>query len=216
MPLCNMMYINSSCTTSYRLLPVLQIKVHVEIPESLKIVAEVPWSSEIKDDGNAASTSRTSSSHENKHIFTVQTLPPISLLCVLPCTYPSHSPPLFTLTNLWLNSKKLSSLCSCLDKEWEDTSPEVVVWRWAEWLRSQSLSYLGVSEELELGPYYEMRRGYETQKEYDERAVSASESFDVDIPRLLRYNEEARNKEFLESMQECSICLTNDQPGNSR
>ena len=73
-----------------------------------------------------------------------------------------------------------------------------------------------MSEELELGPYYEMRRGYETQKEYDERAVSASESFDVDIPRLLRYNEEARNKEFLESMQECSICLTNDQPGNSR
>jgi E3 ubiquitin-protein ligase RNF14 len=210
-----MMYIKSSYTISYRLLPVLQIKVHVEIPESLKIVAEVPWSSEIKDDGNVASTSSSSSSHENKHLFTVQTLPPISLLCVLPCTYPSHSPPLFTLTCIWLNSKKLSSLCSCLDKEWEDTSPEVVVWRWAEWLRSQSLSYLGVSEELELGPYNEMRAGYRTQEEYDERAVSASESFDVDIPRLLRFNEETRNKEFLESLQECSICLTNDQPGNS-
>ena len=137
-------------TISYRLLPVLQIKVHVEIPESLKIVAEVPWSSEIKDDGNVASTSRSSSSHENKHIFTVQTLPPISLLCVLPCTYPSHSPPLFTLTCIWLNSKKLSSLCSCLDKEWEDTSPEVVVWRWAEWLRSQSFPYLSVWGHVQL------------------------------------------------------------------
>lgn len=161
------------------------INVHLEVPDGIKVAAEAPGDSSTSDGDN---------------LFTVHALPPISLLCVFPPSYPSHSAPLFELTCLWLSSQKLSTLCACLDNIWEETSPEVVVYTWSEWLRSQTLQQLGASEKLELGGDF--------RDSLDERAVSGSESFDVDIFRLLRYNEEVKNKKFLESLHTCCICFS--------
>lgn len=191
---------------------VLQINIHVDVPEGLPIVAEAPRSSDSGEESSVASVSGSTLPHSNQHSFTVQALPPICFLCVLPPTYPSHSPPLFTLSCLWMNSKKLASLCMELDKTWEETSPEVVVYTWAEWLKCECLSHLGASEKLELGPYSENERGKSIREDFDERGISASTSFDVDIPRLLRFNEEMRNKQFLESLHLCNICFS-EQPG---
>ncbi|CAM6059811.1 unnamed protein product [Sphagnum tenellum] len=177
------------------------INVHVELPSSISVVADAPSCSELQDNSSVTSTSGSFS-------FTIQHLPPICLLCVLPATYPSHSPPLFTLSCLWLSPLKLSSLCASLDKIAVDYSPEVVVYTWADWLRTDSLSHLGICEKLELGPYHE--RGMEKNiNDYaDDRALSSSTSFDVDIARILRHNEERQNKEFLRSLHMCNICLT--------
>ena len=158
------------------------INVHVEIPEGIK----VGRSSDAGDDFD--------------HFFTVHALPPISLLCVFPPSYPSHSAPLFELACLWLSPRGLSILCACLDKIWEETSPEVVVYSWSEWLRSQTLQELGVTEVLE----FQSGRS----EGLDPRAVSGSESFDVDIFRLLKYDKEAMNKKFLESLHMCCICFS--------
>jgi E3 ubiquitin-protein ligase RNF14 len=169
-------------------------------------VADAPSRSELQDNSSDTSTSGSFS-------FTIQHLPPICLLCVLPATYPSCSPPVFTLSCLWLSPSKLSSLCASLDKIAVDYSPEVVVYTWADWLRTDSLSHLGVREKLELGPYHERGREKNINEYADERALSSSTSFDVDIARILRHNEERQNKEFLRSLHVCNICLT-DHPGN--
>ena len=167
------------------------INLHLEIGDGIKVAAEAPCnavlgSPSVVDDDNS---------------FTVQVLPPISLLCVFPPTYPSHSAPLFELTCVWLSSKKLSSLCTSLDSIWEATSPEVVVYTWSEWLRSQALHHVGASEKLQLEPDENSNA-----EGLDDRAVSGSESFDVDIFRLLRYNEEVKSKKFLDSLHTCCIC----------
>ncbi|CAM6106641.1 unnamed protein product [Calypogeia fissa] len=176
------------------------INVHLEIPDGIKVAAEAPQSRE----SNGPSGS-PHSDDDDDNSFTVQALPPISLLCVFPPTYPSHSAPLFELTCLWLSSKKLSSLCTSLDTVWEETAPEVVVYSWSEWLRSQALHHVGASVKLKLGAD---EKSTEEGLGLDKRAVSGSESFDVDIFRLLRYNEEVKNKSFLESVQSCCICYS--------
>lgn len=177
------------------------ISVHLEIPDGIKVAAEAPQPLGC----NGASDSSTEEDDDNS--FTVQVLPPISLLCVFPPTYPSHSAPLFELTCLWLSFRRLSILCTSLDILWEKTSPEVVIWAWAEWLRSQTLHQLGASEKLQLEPDEKS-----TGQGLDNRAVSGSESFDVDIFRLLHYNVEVKNKKFLESLHTCCICYS-DLPG---
>jgi E3 ubiquitin-protein ligase RNF14 len=162
------------------------INVHLEIPDGIKVAA----SEDVRDDDD--------------NYFTISNLPPISLLCVFPKSYPSHSAPLFELTCLWLSSQKLSTLCACLDSEWEEISPDVVVYSWAYWLKERTLEKIGASEKLVLER--DQRDGV------DPRAVSGSESFDVDVFRLLRYNEEVKNKKFLEELHSCCICFS-DFPG---
>lgn len=178
------------------------ITLHLELPDGIKVAAEAPQALGC----NGASGS--SSDDDDDNFFIVQTLPPISLLCVFPPTYPSHSAPLFELTCLWLSFRKLSILCTALDAIWEETSPEVVVYTWSEWLRSQALHHVGASEKLQLEPDEKSTE----ELGLDERAISGSESFDVDIFRLLRYNEEVKNKRFLESLHTCCICYS-DFPG---
>ncbi|CAK9212687.1 unnamed protein product [Sphagnum troendelagicum] len=185
------------------------INVHVDIPLNFRIVAEVPDSSGLQQEessGTSASGRTQSSNHQ--HSFTIHHLPSISLLCMLPVTYPSQSPPFFTLSCLWLNSMKLSSLCHGLDKLWNEHSSGVVLHLWAEWLR-QALSHVSATEKLELGPYNNGKQNGEgCNQECDARAISASTSLDADILELLQYNKEMQNKEFCESFHLCYICFS--------
>ncbi|KAG0590881.1 hypothetical protein KC19_1G132500 [Ceratodon purpureus] len=170
------------------------IIVNLDIPDGIKVAAEAPRSR-----GSGGGSSSSSDDGEDNSFF-VEALLPISLLCVFPATYPSHSAPLFEIGCLWLSPRKLSTLCTELDRLWEETStPEVVVHTWSEFLRTQTLVHVGASEKLQLEPN---EKGSEDLG-LDERAVSGSESFDVDIFRLLLYNE----KRFLESLQRCGICF---------
>ncbi len=188
--------------------------MHVDVPLNFRIVAEVPDSSGLQQEessGTSASGRTQSSNHQ--HSFTIHHLPSISLLCMLPVTYPSQSPPFFTLSCLWLNSMKLSSLCHGLDKLWNEQSSGVVLHLWAEWLR-QALSHVSATEKLELGPYNNGKENGEScNQECDARAISASTSLDADILELLQYNKEMQNKEFCESFHLCYICFSK-QLGN--
>ncbi|XP_024378429.1 uncharacterized protein [Physcomitrium patens] len=175
------------------------ILVHPDIPEGIKIFADAPKS--LGCDGASASVSG------NDHSFTVQALPPMTLLCVFPPNYPSHSAPLYEITCSWLTKKKLSTLCTCLDKIWEETSPEVVVYMWSEWLRSQALSELGMSEGIELGNDFEERNG-KSGEGLDWRAVSRLNSSNADVYSLLQYEESAKHKVFQESVHTCLICFS--------
>ncbi|KAH9738822.1 F5D14.10 protein [Citrus sinensis] len=170
-----------------------QIHVHVETLDGLTVTAKLNSSTDLD--------ARSESSDDFSYSFKVQYLPPIVLTCLLPKSYPSHLPPYFTISARWLNSTKISNLCSMLESIWIDQPGQEILYQWIEWLQNSSLSYLGFSEEIVLGPYGVARIG-------DRRAISESVSPDVDIPSIRSYNDERCHENFLKSFHECRICFS--------
>ncbi|GKC97290.1 E3 ubiquitin protein ligase RNF14-like protein, partial [Tanacetum coccineum] len=164
-----------------------QIHIHIEAPEELTISTKL--------------NTNTNSSEDFSYSFQVKHIPPIILTCLLPKSYPTHLPPYFTISVQWLDSVKISSLCSMLDSIWNEQQGQEVIYSWAEWLHGSAISYLGFDKEIILGPYGGKVRG-------DPRAISGCVSPDVDVPSLKSYNEEQRLESFLTNLQECCICFS--------
>ncbi|XP_023736262.1 uncharacterized protein LOC111884171 [Lactuca sativa] len=159
-----------------------QIRIYIETPKELTISTKLNL-------------------EDFSYSFEVQYLPPIVLTCLLPKSYPSHLPPYFTISTEWLNSSKISSLCSILDSIWKEQEGQEVIYSWAEWLHSSSLSYLGFNKEVRLGPYG-------VKYNNDPRAISRCVSPDVDIPSLKSYNDNQRVEDFRKNLHECCICFS--------
>uniref|UniRef100_A0A2P2LT53 RBR-type E3 ubiquitin transferase n=1 Tax=Rhizophora mucronata TaxID=61149 RepID=A0A2P2LT53_RHIMU len=174
-----------------RHLRVFQIHIHIEAPGSFTITANLNSMGglRMKSDG----------SHDFLYSFKLEYLPPIVLTCLLPKSYPSHLPPYFTISVQWLDSIRISSLCSMLDSIWMEQLGQEVIYRWAEWLHDFSLSFLGVVDEITLGPYGIKQTG-------DVRAISRSISPDVDICSLRNYNDQQCHENFQNNLHECCIC----------
>ncbi|KAI3727938.1 hypothetical protein L6452_16560 [Arctium lappa] len=172
----------------------LQIHVYVETSEELTISTKLNSSQDL-------STNNTDNLQEFSYSFEVRYLPPIVLTCLLPKSYPTHLPPYFTISVRWLDSSKVSSLCSMLDSIWNEQFGQEVIYSWAEWLHTSALSYLGFSKEIFLGPYG-------VKHHSDPRAISGCISPNVDIPSLKSYNEEQRLEDFRRSFHECCICFS--------
>ncbi|KAL2629113.1 hypothetical protein R1flu_013799 [Riccia fluitans] len=195
--------------------PSFMISIYVEVPETITLWGDYPSSSRssagikdsINNERNPEASCSESSEADSTRVFTVQFLPPLRLVYNLPVSYPSHSPPLFTLSCTWLNSRRLSKLCSSLDKLWDEEQGQVVVYSWVEWLKTQTLSSLGISERIELGPSGVCEEIY-SGVESDERASAGFISVDLDISLLLRYNEDKKNEEFYKTLQTCYICFS--------
>ncbi|KAJ4829376.1 hypothetical protein Tsubulata_014519 [Turnera subulata] len=162
-----------------------QVHIHIEAPSEFSVTAKL--------------NSAISETEGFSYSFKVQYLPPIVLTCLLPKSYPSHSPPLFTISVQWLDSRRISNLCSMLDSIWMEQQGIEVIYTWVEWLHTSSLSYLGIHEEIVLGPYGIKHDG-------DSRADSGSVSPDVDIPALRSYNVEQCHENFCRNLQQCCIC----------
>lgn len=175
------------CDTNDVFMFCLQIRIHIEAPEELTISTKL--------------NTNTNNSDDFSYSFQVKYIPPIILTCLLPKSYPTHLPPYFTISVQWLDSVRISSLCSMLDSIWNEQQGQEVIYSWAEWLHSSAISYLGFDKEIILGPYGGKDRG-------DPRAISGCVSADVDIPSLKSYNEEQRLESFLTNLQECCICFS--------
>ncbi|PWA95950.1 NDR1/HIN1-like 8 [Artemisia annua] len=116
-----------------------QIHIHIEAPEELTISTKL--------------NTHTNNSEDFSYSFQVKYIPPIILTCLLPKSYPTHLPPYFTIYVQWLDSVKISSLCSMLDSIWNEQHGQEVIYSWVEWLHSYAISYLGFDKEIILGPY---------------------------------------------------------------
>ncbi|XP_054822977.1 uncharacterized protein LOC129321284 isoform X1 [Prosopis cineraria] len=177
----------------WKALRCFQIRIHIEVLDEISITAKL----------NSTNEHRTASTNADdfSYSFEVQYLPPIILTCLLPRSYPSHQPPLFIISVKWLDSTRISSLCSMLDSIWTEQQGQEVIYQWVEWLHGSSLSHLGFEKEITLGPYGMKHVG-------DERAVSGAVSLEFDIPSLQNYNNERDHENFLKEMHECCICFS--------
>ncbi|CAI9095313.1 OLC1v1031234C1 [Oldenlandia corymbosa var. corymbosa] len=169
-----------------------QIHIHVDTPKEVSVSVNLSSSTVLE---------REVDTPEFSYSFKVDYLPPIILTCVLPHSYPSHSPPYFTISVLWLNSAKISTLCGILDSIWNEQSGQEVIYQWVEWLRSSCLPLLGFDREIILGPCGGLHEG-------DKRAISRSVSAEVDIPLIKSYNDEQRSENFSKDLHECCICFS--------
>ncbi|KAE9613284.1 putative transcription factor interactor and regulator Znf-B family [Lupinus albus] len=170
-----------------------QIHINIEVLGEIAITAKMNSSNELE--------SVSKNSDDFLYSFKVQYLPPIVLTCLLPKSYPSHQPPIFTISVQWLESSNISSLCSKLDSIWEEQEGQEVIYQWVEWLLNSSLSHLGFDKEIKLGPYGMNHVG-------DDRVVSGTSSPDVDIPLLQNYNNQKHHESFLKELHQCQICFS--------
>ncbi|XP_071506309.1 E3 ubiquitin-protein ligase RNF14-like [Diadema antillarum] len=87
---------------------------------------------------------------ENSWLLPVVSLPPIELNFQYPRDYPSKSAPDFTLSSKWLSVNQLTRLCEKLDEIWESNANEVVIYQWTEFLKTETLSHLGITSPIDL------------------------------------------------------------------
>ncbi|KAG9454393.1 hypothetical protein H6P81_007297 [Aristolochia fimbriata] len=171
-----------------------QVFIPIELPEEYTVSAKL-CSSGAKDNESPNDL------HEFLYTFKVQHLPPIILTCLLPPSYPSHSPPLFMIYFQWLDSLRISNLCHMLDSLWTEYSGQEVLYMWVQWLQSSSLSHLGFDKGIILA-------SCDMQDNHDKRAVYGNFALDVNISLLMSYNDMKCRENFLNNLQECCICFT--------
>ncbi|CAL4884783.1 unnamed protein product [Urochloa decumbens] len=139
----------------------------------------------------------------------LQHLPPITLTCLLPRSYPSTRAPCFVIAAKWLDEPEVSMLCSVLDGIWAELPGQEVVFRWADWLSGSSWSCIASDNQMVLGPDTSSAGGAA-----DERAIGRSLILDSTIPLMHRYSEERSQEAFDQSVHECGVCLSENTGRN--
>ncbi|XP_076231468.1 E3 ubiquitin-protein ligase RNF14 [Calliopsis andreniformis] len=84
----------------------------------------------------------------------VSHLPPLTLHINLPESYPSVSPPKFTLYSSWLRLSLLAELCKKLDKLWVENKGQEILFMWVAFLQDETLEYLKIQESLNISHAY--------------------------------------------------------------
>uniref|UniRef100_A0ACD5YY81 Uncharacterized protein n=1 Tax=Avena sativa TaxID=4498 RepID=A0ACD5YY81_AVESA len=179
----------------------LQVHVHIEIPDGIDVSARLDYGTGTLNYGGVCAGD---ASDNLVHKFRVEHLPPILLTCYLLPSYPSHQPPLFTISTEWLDKVKISSLCQMLDVIWEEQQGMEVIYQWVQWLQNSSLSHLGFTDEIILS------KGDIACDEDggDKRACIYDYAPDIITPRIMRYNDDKRHETFLHDMHDCMICFS--------
>ncbi|XP_015187398.1 PREDICTED: E3 ubiquitin-protein ligase RNF14-like [Polistes dominula] len=81
-------------------------------------------------------------------------LPPLSLYVTLPEDYPSTSPPMFSLSSVWLCYASLAKLCTKLDNLWEENKGQEILYLWVAFLQYETLQYLNIKESISMNTVY--------------------------------------------------------------
>lgn len=148
-------------------------------------------------------------------------LPPLVLNFELPADYPSSSPPTFSLSSKWMTRAQMSSLCRRLDQLWEENQGSVVLFTWVQFLKEDTLDFLGIPSPLEVvrsgsrgnaGRNAEEGRK-ESGSKLDSRAVLLMDPRADPLPQLLDYDEAQRQRAFDCKLFCCGICFS-DKPGS--
>ncbi|KFM57360.1 E3 ubiquitin-protein ligase RNF14, partial [Stegodyphus mimosarum] len=120
-------------------------------------------------DENESELSRT-------EVFQVEYLPPINLFFEFPDTYPSDTCPAFLLSCNWLTYDQLSELCEHLESLWVESSGQVILFRWIQFLQEETLEFLHINNCLDITKllkYKLKNRKHENEGSTRERDIDA-------------------------------------------
>ncbi|XP_051960548.1 E3 ubiquitin-protein ligase RNF14-like [Xyrauchen texanus] len=146
-------------------------------------------------------------------------LPPLVLSFELPADYPSSSPPVFTLSSKWLTRVQITALCKRLDELWEENQGSVVLFTWIQFLKEETLEFLGIQSPLEIQSIGDKLQCESVQKqsadadgdklqELDQRAVQEVDPHTDILKQLLDFDEAQKQKVFDGKVFCCGICFS--------
>ncbi|XP_051534333.1 E3 ubiquitin-protein ligase RNF14-like [Myxocyprinus asiaticus] len=146
-------------------------------------------------------------------------LPPLVLSFELPADYPSSSAPVFTLSSKWLTRVQITALCKRLDELWEENRGNVVLFSWSQFLKEETLEFLGIQSPLEIQSIGDKLQCESGQKqavdadgdklqELDQRAVQVVDPHTDILKQLLDFNEAQKQKVFDGKVFCCGICFS--------
>ncbi|XP_065143637.1 E3 ubiquitin-protein ligase RNF14-like [Paramisgurnus dabryanus] len=153
--------------------------------------------------------------------YDISFLPPLVLSFALPVDYPSLSTPVFVLSSKWLTRVQISALCKRLDKLWEENRGNVVLFTWIQFLKEETLEFLGIQSPLEIqsiGVQSQCQSGQKQgvntagdkskPQELDPRAVQEFDSRTDILNQLLDFDEAQKQKVFDGKLFCCGICFS--------
>ncbi|XP_056587312.1 E3 ubiquitin-protein ligase RNF14-like isoform X2 [Triplophysa dalaica] len=142
---------------------------------------------------------------------------PSILSFYLPVDYPSSSAPVFTLSSKWLTGELITTLCKRLDELWEANKGNVVLFTWIQFLKEETLEFLGIHSPLEIQSTAGQSQGESIQKlaaekskphELDPRAVQEVNPHTDILSHLLDFDEAQKQKVFDGKVFCCGICFS--------
>ncbi|CAM4672038.1 hypothetical protein PO909_008570 [Leuciscus waleckii] len=153
--------------------------------------------------------------------YNLSFLPPLVLSFELPADYPSVSSPVFTLSSKWLTRVQITALCRRLDELWEETQGNVVLFTWIQFLKEETLDFLGIQSPLEIQSSCIQHQSESGQKEAEDIAGDKSKAQDLDpravqevdprtdiLTQLLDFDEAQKQKVFDGKVFCCGICYS--------
>ncbi|KAJ1280420.1 hypothetical protein BS78_04G231300 [Paspalum vaginatum] len=137
----------------------------------------------IRANGTTAETGDEDDANDGLlYACSLQHLPPITLTCLLPRSYPSARAPYFIVSATWLDEPEVSAFCSILDEIWAE-------------LPGQEVVYIASDGQMVLDPDVAG-----SSAGSDERAIGRSGILDSTIPMMQRYSEERSQEMFDQSI----------------
>ncbi|CAL5054908.1 unnamed protein product [Urochloa decumbens] len=185
-----------------------QISLHYQLQGEIQVYMNVCTNDGTTETGDEDEDEEEDGNYGLVYACSLQHLPPITLTCLLPRSYPSARAPYFVVTAKWLNEPEVSRFCSVLDGIWSELPGQEVVFRWADWLSGSSWSCIASDNQMVLGPDTSSSAGA------DERAIGRSLILDSAIPLMHRYSEERSQESFDQSVHECGVCLSENTGRN--
>lgn len=164
-----------------------------------------------------------------KQEIELEHLPPVCLKFELPLSYPSDSPPMFSLSCIWLTLQELGVLCTALDRLWNQDPNTVVLYRWMDFLQNEALAELCIEHRHSLGPLILYLAGekrcpgshtirvrqrvqrclrYKGNGCYDSRAFKEPLDPSLLLCSLTDYNGQKKQEVFQQQWLHCQVCLS--------
>ncbi|XP_051734617.1 E3 ubiquitin-protein ligase RNF14 isoform X2 [Ctenopharyngodon idella] len=153
--------------------------------------------------------------------YNISFLPPLVLSFELPADYPSVSSPIFTISCKWLTRVQITALCRRLDELWEENQGNVVLFTWIQFLKEETLEFLGIQSPLEIQSNCSQHQCESGQKEavgisgekskpqdLDPRAVQEVDPHTDILTQLLDFDEAQKQKVFDGKVFCCGICYS--------
>ncbi|XP_072294833.1 E3 ubiquitin-protein ligase RNF14-like [Eucyclogobius newberryi] len=145
--------------------------------------------------------------------YEITSLPPLRLTFDLPEDYPSCSPPAFTLHCSWLTPKQLSSLTAKLDDLYRATGGAVVLFSWAQFLKCEMLTFLGVTNNLDIpSDWDDSGRDRGSAAGANAELPPSLTPGQALLSRLLIHDAAQTERAFAEHRFECGVCFES-RPG---